>query len=467
MKIYNTLTRQKEDFKPREPGKVGMYVCGATVYNLIHVGNARPLCIFDTLRRYLTYKGINVNFVTNFTDVDDKIIKRANEEGCDSSTISERYISEYLKDAAGLNVLPPTSTPKVTENIDEIIDIVEALIEKGCAYHSNGDVYFRTSSFKDYGKLSSMSLEDLQAGARIEVSELKEDPMDFAVWKAAKEGEPYWDSPWGKGRPGWHIECSAMAKKYIGDTLDIHGGGRDIMFPHHENEIAQSESLTGKPLANYWMHNGTINVEGKKMGKSLNNFFLLRDAANKYGYETVRLFLLQSHYRSPINFSAELLEAAKTSLSRLHNAQDTLQRILENQPKGEASSEDKALIESFNRYKEQFMEAMEDDLNTADAVASVFELVRELNTAAVENSGQIEALRAGKELLESLCGGILGLLYTKDEESIPAEVAALVEERAQSRKAKDFQKADTLRNEIEKLGYTIEETRQGTRVFKG
>lgn len=462
MKIYNTLTRQKEEFVPQQEGKAGIYVCGPTVYNFIHIGNARPLCVFDTLRRFLEYKGYEVNYVSNFTDVDDKIIKRSLEEGIPASEVSEKYIVEFQKDAKGLNVREADAHPKVTENMDGILDIIQKLVDNGYAYPKNGDVYFRTSKFKEYGKLSKMPLEDLQAGARIDVNDQKEDAMDFAVWKAAKKGEPFWESPWGKGRPGWHIECSAMSRRFIGDTLDIHGGGQDLIFPHHENEIAQSECATGHPLAKYWMHNGYINIDNKKMSKSAGNFFTTRDVAEKYGYEPIRYLMIQAHYRTPINYSLELLDACRASLDRLYNCRESLERALSAAPSGSVAADAQ---EIFNQRKQQFIGAMEDDLNTADALAAIFELVRELNTMLLDSQTSKEQLEAGLLLFNELTG-VLGLLYNKRSEELPAEITALVEERKAARKAKDFARADAIRAQITELGYVIEETRQGTNIYK-
>ena len=463
MLLYNTMTRKKEEFKPLTDGVVNIYACGPTVYNYIHIGNARPICSFDVLRRYLKYRGYQVKYVQNFTDVDDKIIKKANEEGVESLEISEKYIAEYKKDAHGLNVMDADVHPKVTESMDIIIDIVKTLVDKGFAYESNGDVYFRTSKFPEYGKLSKMPIDELKAGARIDVSEHKEDPLDFAVWKAAKPGEPYWDSPWGKGRPGWHIECSAMSRFHIGNTLDIHCGGQDLIFPHHENEIAQSEAATGSPLANYWMHNGYINVDNQKMSKSLGNFFTAREVAEKYGYEVVRYMMVQAHYRSPINYCVELLESCKASLERLYNCRNTLDSAIAVAKSGEVSAEAKAV---FDKRREQFIAAMDDDLNTADAITAVFELVRDLNTMSADSSTSKEQLEAGAAVFDELTG-VLGLLYNRNkEEEIPAEILELAEQRKNARKEKNFALADELRDKIASLGYIIEETRQGTKIRK-
>lgn len=464
MKVFNTLTREKEELKPIHPGEIRMYACGPTVYNYIHIGNARPIIIFDVLRRYLEYRGMKVTFVQNFTDVDDKIIKKANEEGVPSSEVSERFIREYQTDAKGLNVRPATVHPKVTENMDSIIEIVKVLVEKGYAYEVNGDVYFRTHKFKDYGKLSHMPLEDLEAGARIAVDDVKEDPMDFALWKAAKPGEPYWDSPWGKGRPGWHIECSAMSRSILGETIDIHCGGQDLIFPHHENEIAQSEAASGKQFANYWMHNGYINVDNRKMSKSLNNFFTTREVAEKFGYEPIRFMMLQAQYRSPINYSLEIIEQCKAALERLYTCKSTLRRVKESAKPGEFTEEQK---QSLLKHKEDFIAAMDDDLNTADAIAAIFDLVKEINIhISGAQAASLEYVTFAEQLFLELID-VLGLLYQdQEEEKIPEEVMQLVEERAAARKAKDFAKADQLRDRIAALGYEVKETRQGTQIQK-
>ncbi len=463
MQIYNTINRKKEELIPLKEGVVNIYACGPTVYNYIHIGNARPICAFDVLRRYLTYKGYKVKYVQNFTDVDDKIIKRANEENLNSVEISEKYIEEYKKDAKGLNVLEADIHPKVTENMDTIIDIIKKLIDKGYAYEKNGDVYFKTLSFDEYGKLSKMPIEDLVSGARIDVNDQKENALDFAVWKSAKEGEPFWESPWGNGRPGWHIECSAMARKYIGDTVDIHCGGQDLIFPHHENEIAQSECATGEIFAKYWMHNGYINVDNKKMSKSLGNFFTAREVAEKYGYEVIRYMMIQAHYRSPINYCVDLLEASKASLDRLYTCRDNLTRAIEIAKSGNLSSD---ADEIFIARKAQFIKAMDDDLNTADAVAALFELVRDLNTMSANLATSKEQLSKGLEIFDELTS-VLGILYNKKNEiEIPSEVLDLVEKRKEARKNKDFNLADELRNKITEYGFIIEETRQGTKISK-
>ena len=463
MYLYNTMSRKKEELVPQQEKQVNIYACGPTVYNYIHIGNARPICAFDVLRRYLTWRGYSVKYVQNFTDVDDKIIKRANEEGITAAQVAEKYIAEYKTDAHGLNVMDADVHPRVTDTMEDIIRFVQALVDSGHAYEAEGDVYFRTSSFPEYGKLSKNSMEDLQAGARIGVDERKENALDFAVWKAAKPGEPYWESPWGKGRPGWHIECSAMTQKYLGDTLDIHCGGQDLIFPHHENEIAQSESVTGKPLANLWMHNGYINVDNKKMSKSLGNFFTAREVAEKYGYEVVRYMMVQAHYRSPINYCVELLEACKASLERLYTCRDTLDRAIANAPAGGANPES---LELFEQRKQAFITAMDDDLNTADGVAVLFDLVRDLNTRSNDAATTKDTLTAGAALFDELTG-VLGLLYNRKQgNEIPAQVQELVEARAAARKAKNFAEADRLRDEIAALGYAVKETRQGVEITK-
>ena len=463
MRIYNTMSRKTEELVPMEEGHVRIYACGPTVYNYIHIGNARPICSFDVLRRYLKYKGMKVTYVQNFTDVDDKIIRRANEEGVSSLEISEKYIEEYKKDAHGLNVCDADIHPKVTESMDLIIGIVEKLVESGHAYEKNGDVYFRTRSFPEYGKLSGQPIEELQAGARIDVNDIKEDPLDFAVWKSAKPGEPYWESPWGKGRPGWHIECSAMSSHYLGDTLDIHCGGQDLIFPHHENEIAQSEAASGKTFSHYWMHNGYINIDNKKMSKSLGNFFTVREVAEKYGYEVIRYMMVQAHYRSPINYCKELLDACKASLERLYTCRDTLDRAAAAAKDGEVSAEAK---EIYAKRRQQFEAAMDEDLNTADAVTALFELARDLNKMSADSSVSKQQLMAGAKLFDEITE-VLGILYNrKKADDIPSEVKELAEKRAAARKAKDFAEADRLRDQIAELGWQIKETRQGTEITK-
>ena len=461
MKVYNTLTRKKEELVPITPGEIKMYACGPTVYNYIHIGNARPLCIFDILRRYLEYRGYNVKFVQNFTDIDDKIIRRANEEHVDFSEISERYIKEFWTDADGLNVRHATINPKATENIDAIIQIISTLIEKGYAYEAQGDVYFSTEKFKDYGKLSHQPLEDLEAGARIMVGEVKREPMDFAVWKAAKPGEPAWDSPWGKGRPGWHIECSAMNWRYLGDTIDIHCGGQDLIFPHHENEIAQSECFTGKPFAHYWMHNGYINVDNVKMSKSLGNFFTVRDVAEKYGYEPIRYLLISAQYRSPINYSTDIIEQCIAALNRLYTCRDSLDFELKNAVDAEHDG-DKAIIDGFNKYREQFIAAMDDDLNTADAIASIFELVRDINTNVVGKTPSKALVEGAIAMFDELTG-VLGLVYNRKTETLDSDVEALIEARTNARKEKNWAEADRIRDQLKEMGVVLEDTAQGVK----
>ena len=461
MKVYNTLTRKKEELVPITPGEIKIYACGPTVYNYIHIGNARPLCIFDILRRYLEYRGYNVKFVQNFTDIDDKIIRRANEEHADFSEISERYIKEFWTDADGLNVRHATINPKATENIDAIIQIISTLIEKGYAYEAQGDVYFSTEKFKDYGKLSHQPLEDLEAGARIMVGEVKREPMDFAVWKAAKPGEPAWDSPWGKGRPGWHIECSAMNWRYLGDTIDIHCGGQDLIFPHHENEIAQSECFTGKPFAHYWMHNGYINVDNVKMSKSLGNFFTVRDVAEKYGYEPIRYLLISAQYRSPINYSTDIIEQCIAALNRLYTCRDSLDFELKNASDAEHDG-DKAIIDGFDKYREQFISAMDDDLNTADAIASIFELVRDINTNVVGKTPSKALVEGAIAMFDELTG-VLGLVYNRKTETLDSDVEALIEARTNARKEKNWAEADRIRDQLKEMGIVLEDTAQGVK----
>lgn len=461
MKVYNTLTRKKEELVPITPGEIKMYACGPTVYNYIHIGNARPLCIFDILRRYLEYRGYKVTFVQNFTDIDDKIIRRANEEHVDFSEISERYIKEFWTDADGLNVRHATVNPKATENIDAIIHIISTLIEKGYAYEAQGDVYFSTEKFKDYGKLSHQPLEDLEAGARIMVGEVKREPMDFAVWKAAKPGEPAWDSPWGKGRPGWHIECSAMNWRYLGDTIDIHCGGQDLIFPHHENEIAQSECFTGKPFAHYWMHNGYINVDNVKMSKSLGNFFTVRDVAEKYGYEPIRYLLISAQYRSPINYSTDIIEQCISALNRLYTCRDSLDFELKNASDAEHDG-DRAIIDGFGKYREQFIDAMDDDLNTADAIASIFELVRDINTNVVGKTPSKALVESAISVFDELTG-VLGLVYNRKTETLDSDIEVLIEARTNARKEKNWAEADRIRDQLKEMGIVLEDTAQGVK----
>lgn len=459
MKIFNTLTREKEEFKPITEGEVKIYACGPTVYNYIHIGNARPICVFDVLRRYLEYRGYKVTFVQNFTDIDDKIIKKANEEGTDYKTVSEKYIEEFWKDAKGLNFRPATVHPKATENIDKIIEIVSGLIENGHAYAVDGDVYFSPKTFPEYGKLSHQPLEELEAGARIMVGDIKRDPMDFALWKAAKPGEPYWDSPWGKGRPGWHIECSAMVCRYLGETIDIHCGGQDLIFPHHENEIAQSECFTGKPFAHYWMHNGYINVDNVKMSKSLGNFFTVRDVAEKYGYEPIRYLMISSSYRSPINYSVDIIEQCKASLQRLYTCRDGIDFEIKNAPDGELDENIKA---QFDKRVEQFIKAMDDDLNTADGIAAVFELARDINTLVVGKGVTKATAEYAAKIFDELTG-VLGLVYNRKTETLNEDIDAMIEARTKARKEKNWAEADRIRDELKAMGIVLEDTAQGVK----
>lgn len=459
MRVFNTLTRRKEELVPIKEGEVKIYACGPTVYNFIHIGNARPICVFDVLRRYLEYRGYNVTFVQNFTDIDDKIIKRANEEGTDYVTVSEKYIEEFWKDAKGLNFRPATVHPKATENIDKIIEIVSGLIEKGHAYEVDGDVYFSTKTCKEYGKLSHQPLEDLEAGARIMVGDIKRDPMDFALWKAAKPGEPYWDSPWGKGRPGWHIECSAMNIRYLGESIDIHCGGQDLIFPHHENEIAQSECFTDKQFAKYWMHNGYINVDNVKMSKSLGNFFTVRDVAEKYGYEPIRYLMISSSYRSPINYSVDIIEQCKASLARLYTCRDSLDFELKNAVDGELNAEIKSQLD---KRVEQFVEAMDDDLNTADGISAVFELVRDINTLVIGQKQSKATVEYAIKLFDELTG-VLGLVYNRSSDALDEDIDAMIEARTQARKDKNWAEADRIRDELKAMGIVLEDTAQGVK----
>ena len=466
MRIYNTLTRQKDEFIPIEEGKVRLYACGPTVYNFIHIGNARPLVVFDTLRRYLEWRGYEVNFVQNFTDIDDKIIRRANEEGTTFQAVAEKYIEEFWTDAKGLGVRPATTHPKATENMDMIQKIVSTLVEKGYAYRAdNGDVYFRTRRFDEYGKLSHQPLDDLESGARIAVGEVKEDPLDFALWKAAKEGEPSWVSPWSDGRPGWHIECSAMARRYLGESIDIHGGGQDLIFPHHENEIAQSECCNGVPFARYWMHNGYINVDNKKMSKSLNNFFTVRDVAKEYGYEAIRFFLISSSYRSPINYNTEIIQQGINALDRLYNCKNGMDFALQNAPEGEADAAFAAKVEA---RRNQFIEAMDDDLNTADGIAALFELVKDINVAlaAAPTKGTV---LCGKALFDELTD-VLGFCYERGQAGdadADAEIEELIAARATARKEKNWAEADRIRDELKARNIVLEDTPQGVKWHRG
>ncbi len=462
MQIYNTMTRKKEELVPVTPGRISMYACGPTVYNFFHIGNARPFIVFDTLRRYLEYRGYQVTFVQNFTDIDDKMIRRANEEGITVKELGERFIEEYYVDADALGVERATINPRATEHIGDIIHLVETLIEKGNAYATeDGDVYFNVRSFPGYGKLSGQSVDDLESGARIDPGEQKKDPLDFALWKAQKPGEPAWESPWGMGRPGWHIECSAMSMNLLGDTFDIHAGGQDLVFPHHENEIAQSEAATGKPFANYWMHNGYININNQKMSKSLNNFFTVRDIAKEYDLQAVRLFMLGAHYRNPVNFSRDLIEQATAALARLRTARE---RLDEAQIAPTAAPEDEAFLLELAQYKENFCGAMDDDLNTADAIGVLFELARATNTFVTVPRGQ-KAVEEARKVFSELTG-VLGLLVHKKEEEFPKEAEELLVARQAARKAKDWVEADRLRDALKDLGFAVEDTAQGPKLKK-
>ncbi len=467
MKIFNSMSRQKEEFVPIQPGKVSIYACGPTVYNFIHVGNARPIILFDVLRRYFEYRGYDVTFVQNFTDVDDKIIKRANEEGITSQEVAEKYIKEYFTDAQGLGVRPATIHPKATENMQQIIDMVQTLIDKGYAYPvGNGDVYYRTLKFKGYGKLSHQPIEDLQSGARIAVGDVKENPLDFALWKAAKPGEPAWDSPWGPGRPGWHIECSAMSNRYLGKTIDIHCGGEDLQFPHHENEIAQSEAANGCEFVHYWMHNGFLNIDNRKMSKSLGNFFTVREAAEAYGYETIRLFMLSAHYRSPLNYSADILHQAQNSLDRLYSAEDHLKYLAANGAEGDKNAAEAALADTFDSYRQRFDEAMDDDFNTANAISVLFELVRAINIAtADENQPTKAGAQACLDMVHEFTD-VLGLLYSRKEESLDEKVEQMIADRQAARAAKNWAEADRIRDELKAMGIELKDTKQGVQWKK-
>ena len=462
MKLYNTLTKKKEEFVPLEPGKVKMYVCGPTVYNFIHIGNARPMIVFDTARRYMEHKGYEVNYVSNFTDVDDKIIAKANEEGVSSKEISERYIAECKKDMEGMNVKPATTHPKATEEIGGMIDMISTLVEKGYAYNVNGTVYFRTRKFSEYGKLSHKNLDDLRSGGRsllVTGEDQKEDPLDFVLWKPKKEGEPSWSSPWSDGRPGWHIECSVMSKKYLGEEIDIHAGGEDLIFPHHENEIAQSEAANGKEFAKYWMHNAFLNIDNRKMSKSLGNFRTVREISEQYDLQVLRFFMLSAHYRSPLNFSADLMEASKNGLERIVNAADNLKFLMGNAKAEVMTEEEKEAFTKAGEFTQKFEEAMDDDFNTADAVAAVFDLVKYINTTANADSSK-EYLKNLFDLLVKLTD-VLGLIVDKKEDILDEEIEKLIEERQAARKAKDFARADAIRDELLAKGIILKDTREG------
>ena len=464
IRIYNTLSKKKEDFVPLEEGKVRMYVCGPTVYNFIHIGNARPMIVFDTVRRYLEHKGYEVNFVSNFTDVDDKIIKKAIEEGVPAEEISQRYIAECKKDMEGMNIKPATTHPLATQEIGGMIEMISELIEKGYAYEKNGTVYYRTRKFAEYGKLSHKNLDDLQGGNRsllVSGEDEKEDPLDFVLWKPKKEGEPAWQSPWGEGRPGWHIECSVMSKKYLGEQIDIHGGGEDLIFPHHENEIAQSEACSGKCFSRYWMHNAFLNIDNRKMSKSLGNFFTVREIGEKYDLQVLRFFMLNAHYRSPLNFSSDLMESSKNALERILTAVENLKYVAEHASLQEMTEEEVLKLEETKKFEENFDDSMDDDFNTADAIAAVFDLVKFANTNVAEGSSKAfaDALR-GK--IQSLCD-ILGIITEKKAELLDADIEQLIEERQAARKAKNFARADEIRNELLEKGIVLEDTREGVK----
>ena len=467
MKVFNTLTKKKEEFVPLEEGKVRMYVCGPTVYNYIHIGNARPMIVFDTVRRYFEYKGYDVNYVSNFTDVDDKIIKKAIEEQVSAQEISQRYIAECKKDMAGMNVKPATKHPLATEEICGMVEMISELIEKGYAYEKNGTVYFSTRKFKDYGKLSHKNLDDLRSGGRsllVSGEDEKEDPLDFVLWKPKKEGEPFWKSPWSDGRPGWHIECSVMSRKYLGEQIDIHAGGEDLIFPHHENEIAQSEAANGKEFARYWMHNAFLNIDNRKMSKSLGNFRTVREISEQYDLQGLRFFMLSAHYRSPLNFSAELMEASKNGLERILNATDNLKHLIASVAAEEMSAEEKEAFSKTDAYVEEFEKAMDDDFNTADAIAAIFELVKYANTTATAESSK-EYLRGLLDRIVKL-GDVLGLILDKKEELLDADIEKLIEERQAARKAKDFARADAIRDELLEKGIILKDTREGVQWKK-
>ena len=464
MKLFNTMTRKKEEFVPLEEGKVRMYVCGPTVYNLIHIGNARPMIVFDTVRRYFEYKGYDVNFVSNFTDVDDKIIKKAIGEGVSADEISKRYIAECKKDMEGMNIEPATKNPLATEEICGMVEMIQQLIDKGYAYEKNGTVYFRTRQFKEYGKLSHKNLDDLRSGNRtllVSGEDEKEDPLDFVLWKPKKEGEPAWESPWSDGRPGWHIECSVMSKKYLGEQIDIHAGGEDLVFPHHENEIAQSEAANGKPFAKYWMHNAFLNIDNHKMSKSLGNFRTVREISEQYDLQVLRFFMLSAHYRSPLNFSADLMEASRNGLERIVNAAENLKYLSGNAKTADMSREETEALAKTEEYVKAFEAAMDDDFNTADAIASVFDLVKYCNTTAGEDSSAAYA-KGLLEVLERLCN-VLGLIVVKETEMLDEDIEALIEERQAARKAKNFARADEIRDELAARGIILEDTREGVK----
>lgn len=461
IKVYNTLNKKKEEFIPLTPGEVKMYVCGPTVYNFFHIGNGRTFIVFDTIRRYFEYRGFKVDFVQNFTDIDDKMIKKANEEGTTVKKIGDTYIKEYYQDADALNIERATVNPRATEFIGEIIKFVKGLVDKGYAYEVDGDVYFSTKKFEGYGKLSGQNIEDLQSGARISVDERKKDPMDFAIWKAQKPGEPAWNSPWGMGRPGWHIECSCMAKKLLGETIDIHAGGSDLKFPHHENEIAQSEALTGEPFARYWLHSAFVNVNNEKMSKSLNNFFTAREILERYDADVIRFLMLSAHYRQQLNFSEELLESAKASVERIYNAIGNLENLIDEVSREEMNEEEKAYLESLNKYKEKYIEKMDDDFNTADAITAIFDLIKDTNTNITIDSSK-ELAQKALELIREL-GAPLGMFQKSTKGNLEEEIEALIAKRQQARKDRDFALADKIRDELKDRGIVLEDTPQGVR----
>ena len=458
MKLYNTLTKKKEEFVPIEEGKVKMYVCGPTVYNFIHIGNARPMICFDTVRRYFEYKGYQVDYVSNFTDVDDKIINKSIEEGIPASEVAEKYIKECRKDMADLNIKPATKNPKATEEISGMIEMIQTLIDKGYAYEKSGTVYFRTRKFQGYGKLSKKNLDELEAGKRIAIEEQKEDAMDFVLWKPKKDGEPYWESPWGNGRPGWHIECSVMSKKYLGETIDIHAGGEDLVFPHHENEIAQSEAANGAEFAHYWLHNAFLNINNKKMSKSLGNFFTVREIGEKYDLQVLRFFMLSAHYRSPLNFSGDLMESSKNGLERIRTAYERLQGIL-SKTEGELKDTEAEKKAKIQGYVEKFEEAMDDDFNTADAISAIFELVKFMNVELTEDSSK-ELAQCFEQNMKAMAE-VLGIILEKKEEILDTEIEALIEERQAARKNKDFARADEIRDILLEKGIELKDTREG------
>lgn len=461
IKVYNTLNKKKEEFIPLTPGEVKMYVCGPTVYNFFHIGNGRTFIVFDTIRRYFEYRGFKVDFVQNFTDIDDKMIKKANEEGTTVKKIGDTYIKEYYQDADALNIERATVNPRATEFIGEIIKFVKGLVDKGYAYEVDGDVYFSTKKFQGYGKLSGQNIEDLQSGARISVDERKKDPMDFAIWKAQKPGEPAWNSPWGMGRPGWHIECSCMAKKLLGETIDIHAGGSDLKFPHHENEIAQSEALTGEPFARYWLHSAFVNVNNEKMSKSLNNFFTAREILERYDADVIRFLMLSAHYRQQLNFSEDLLESAKASVERIYNAIGNLENLIDEVSREEMNEEEKAYLESLNQYKEKYIEKMDDDFNTADAITAIFDLIKDTNTNITIDSSK-ELAQKALELIREL-GAPLGMFQKSTKGNLAEEIEALIAKRQQARKDRDFALADKIRDELKDRGIVLEDTPQGVR----